>query len=141
MLQRDIYTRTRRRVAAISASNPTHQLLAGSEEERRGYQNPEREIHRISSPSEKTVMIEKDLFKGSSSNFLPMFSVCQIETVAREKKLINIILIHHLHGTKKTWKTVENGSREYKQKITYTGRQAIYHNGYRIQVLQLTKSV
>ena len=31
-------------------------------------------------------MIEKDLFKASSSNFLPMLPVCQIETVAREKE-------------------------------------------------------
>jgi hypothetical protein len=36
MLQRDIYTRTRGRVAAVSACNPTCQLLAGSEEERKG---------------------------------------------------------------------------------------------------------
>ena len=36
MLQMNIYTGTGGRAAAISASKPTHQLLAGSEEERKG---------------------------------------------------------------------------------------------------------
>lgn len=111
MLQRGIYKRTGGIIATISASNLTHQLscLKGKRGGK-GY-NPERtKITQNHLSSEKQGQQKRTSLKDLPpiSCQWPLFSEFNQKT---EKELINIILAHHPHGTKKGQKMVENGSR------------------------------